>query len=372
MIAMRRHDRYVLKAFWGTFLAVLLFFSVLVIVLDLSERVAKLTRFWGAIEAAGRSPIGVLAEFYGTLLPFMWLKLMPFCVPSAAAFCLARLIRHNELTPLLTAGVSMRRVVWPIVLSTVLIVLGMFVMQETLVPNLSRRNMETWRLLNRSEPDRISRVPHFHDAGGGRLSMEAYRPLARRMDAVMITFWDANGAPTEWYRYPELAWDEARRAWIAGHGGTRIPAKWDAPGEQQFPIGARSAAPLVASAALIEIALTAKKTPGLSLRQVAELADANPDSPHFVVLKHEMLTVPLATLVLLLLTLPFSFRVARRTKSAVPGMVGALIVAALFFGAHFLTGSLARAGDWNPVVLAWLPTVLFGSLGLSLYVGLDW
>lgn len=372
MIGMRRHDWYVLRAFWGTFLGVVLFLSVLIVVLDLSERVAKLTRFWAGIEAAGRSPANVLLEFYGTLLPFMWLKMMPMCVPAGAAFCLARLIRHNELVPLLTGGVSMRRIVWPLVLSGIVIVMGMFVLQEALLPQLSRRNMETWRLLNRSEPDRISRVPHFHDGGGGRLSMEAYRPIARQMDAVMITFRDTSGALREHHVYPQLAWNEERKAWIAERGGTRVPATWEAPGERQFPIPAGSAAPLVASATLIEIALTAKKAPGLSLTQVAELAAANPDSIHFVVLQHEMVTVLLSTLVLLLLTLPFSFRVARRTKSGVAGMAGALVVVALFFGAHFFMASLARAGDWNPVVIAWLPTVLFGGLGLSLYIGLDW
>ena len=38
---LRRHDRYVLKNFWATFLAILVFFSAIVIVLDGAERISK-------------------------------------------------------------------------------------------------------------------------------------------------------------------------------------------------------------------------------------------------------------------------------------------------------------------------------------------
>ncbi len=368
---MRRHDRYVFKAFWSTLGAVLLFFTLIVIVLDTSERVSKLSRIWPKIVEAGHSPLMVLAEFYGTLLPFMWMRLVPFCVPAAAAFCLARLLRHNELTPLLTAGVSMRRVVWPIVASGILIVGLLFVAQEMLVPEFSRRHMELWRILSRNEPDRLSRVPHFHDPNGGRLSMEAYRPGSRKMDAVMISFFDPEGRPVEHFRYPELEWDGANDVWRAPRGGRRIPALENTPGERRIPIPPGEVAPLSSSARLMEVAVTEKRTPGLSISQAAALAQAHPENPHYLVMLHQMLTLPLSTIVLLLLAIPFCFNVSRRTTSAVPSALGAMGVAALFFGAHFMTGSLARAGDLNPVVLAWLPIVVFGSLGLALYFDLD-
>lgn len=367
----RRHDRYVLKAYWSTLLAVLVFFTVIVIVLDMSERVSKLHRMWSSLVADGRSPLWVLAEFYGTLMPFLWMRLVPFCVPAASAFCIARLLRHNELTPLLTGGVSIRRVVGPIVVSGVVIVLAMFAVQEVLVPKFSRRHMELWRLLNRSEPDRVDRVPHFHDIGGGRLSMEAYRPFERRMDAVMVTFFDAHGAPVEHFWYPQLSWEPAHEVWTAPHGGQRIPADPEAPGAQRIEIEAGEVAPLAGSAQLLEVALTAKNTPGLSLREAMALAHANPENPQYAVLVHQMFTLPLAALVLLLLAFPFSFRAAKRTHSAVPSMLGAMGVAALFFGTHVMSGSFAGAGAVNPSVLAWFPTVLFGSLGVALYLTLD-
>lgn len=368
----RKHDRYVFRAFLSSLFAVLFFFSVIIVVLDSAERVRRLTRYWDRIVEGGRNPLVVLGEYYATLLPFLWVRLMPFGVAAAAAFCLARLTRHNEVTSLLTSGVSMRRTVWPILGSAILVVVGIFAMQDEVVPELSRRNLHLWRTISRNTPDRITEVPHFHDRRGGRVSMESYDPFARRMRAAMITFYDRDsGRPLEQHWYPELTWNDDDAHWVAGRGGRRIPSNRAAPGRDRERIEPGAVAPLDGSAALLEIALTARMSPGLSMRQVEALEQANPQNPHFTVLKHEMYTLPLGVIVLLLLSLPFSFRVAQRSKSAIPGMLGSGLIGGAFVGAQFLAASMARAGDFNPVVLTWMPTVLFGSLGLSLFLTMD-
>ncbi len=372
MIFPRRHDRYVLRAFWTTFLAVVVFFTLIVVVLDSAERIRKLTRNWDQIASRGQHPLLVLAEYYMTLLPFLWMKLLAFCVPAATAFCIARLIRHDELTPLVTAGVSLRRIVAPIVLSGVVIVGGMLALQEAVIPSLNRRHLRLSRIIKRNAPDRITQVPHFHDRRGARLAMQAYMPLQQKMEAAVLTFFDPQtGAPRAQRWYPELAWDGGRHAWLATSGGWRIPLDREAPGMQREAVPRGAVAPLDGSSAFIEMSVTSSISPGLSRAQVEALAEANPENLRFPVMKNEMLTGPLSAFILLLLALPFSLRIARRTKSAMPGMLGMLLVAALFFGAQFLAASLARAGDWNPLVLTWLPTVLFGSLAVTAYVTID-
>ena len=73
--------------------------------------------------------------------------------------------------------------------------------------------------------------------------------------------------------------------------------------------------------------------------------------------------------VALLLVLPFCARIGRRAP--IRGILGSMAVSALFFGTNYLFASLGGAGDMNPVVLAWMPTVVFGSMGLALYLGTE-
>ena len=102
-----------------------------------------------------------------------------------------------------------------------------------------------------------------------------------------------------------------------------------------------------------------------------QLRIANPDSPRFVLMQHSLITTPLSTVVLLLLALPFSFPVGARRGSAVPGMLAVLTISGLYFAGTFLTSSMGTAGDFNPILLAWLPTVVFSALGMTLFLTMD-
>ena len=369
-LALRRHDRYVLKAYWATFGAALLFLTVVVMVLDLSDRLARITRYWESIEAAGFSPGWTVVKYYATLVPFLWLEVLPFCAPLAAVFCLARLQRHNELTALLTTGVSMRRITLPIVFSALVLAGVMLASEAWLVPTLSRQHMTYGRILGRAKPNRLTHAPHFHDPCGGRLIMTAYLPFDGSIDEARIAFW-RDGRLAEIQQYPKLVWDEAQRKWLAPAGGERIPISAGAPGAFRERIPEGSVSPLRASLTLLETSLMLTGSMGLSFEEVRELRRANPTSPRFMLMQQKLLTVPFSAVVLLLCGLPFAFRIRPGSGSAIPGAIGALVVGALFFGMTYLMSSMAVAGDLNPVVLAWLPIVVFGSLGIALYVGLD-
>jgi lipopolysaccharide export system permease protein len=368
MTLWRRHDGYVLRAFLGAFGAVLVFFTLIVVVVDLAERVRFLTRNWERLEEAGHAPLGMLLSFYGTLIPFLWLRILPFAAPMAAAFALARLARHQELVPLVTAGVSMRRVVLPILVVGALLAAGMVVARATIVPELNREHQRLSRTLTKRLPDRIVNVPHVHDAEGGRLSAGAFQPLGRRLEDAWITFPGAAERPAEIQRYPELAWDAERGAWFAPQGGLRIPLDGEHGGRYRLPIEPGARAPLASGFELLEILCDADNSLGTSFKQSAALVRAHPDNPAVVVRHHQQITLPLSTLILLGLTLPACVAFGRH--NALDGMLTALGLGALYFGASQLLADLAGTGSINPVVLAWLPTVVFGSLAASMLAGM--
>jgi len=371
MSAFRRHDRYLLKAWWSSFGAVLLFFTIVVLVIDLSDRLTRLGRNWSNLKEEGKDPLMLALEFYGTLLPFLWMRILPFAAAMAGGLCLARMIRHNELVPLLVGGVSKRRLALPFLLSGVLVAGLIFAVQEGVAPRLSRRHNELLRVLGKSTPGRIPDVSHFHDPGGGRLSMAGYLPIERGMDAAQVTFRDKEGAATAIYRYPLLLWDEDSERWLAPQGGLHVPLDRDRTGMARIEIEPGSPAPLQASLPLIEISLTRARTLGYSLAEMRELVRANPDTPRLVLQQHGLFTLPLSAVVMMLLTLPFSFPVGRRRATPLSSLLVSGLIGSLYFAATYVTGSLAAAGDLNPVALAWLPSVLFGALGLALYATMD-
>jgi lipopolysaccharide export LptBFGC system permease protein LptF len=368
VLRLRRHDRYVLSAFWTQFGAVVLFFTVISVVLDLSERLARLLRFWEPLRAQGYQPAWLLVEFYLTLIPFIWLQVVPICVPIAAALALARLARRNELAPLVTSGVPARRVVVPIVVSGVAVAGFLVGLREVAAPTLGREQLRVSRLLTKDKPDRISKVPHFRDAFGALLSMDAYMPIARRMENALLTLRDPTGLPVEIRSYPWLDWDVAGKRWVATEGGALFPLEQGRTGtRREVPAG--DPVPFHLDVGILDLTVTERGALGLSMRESAALVRAEPDNLRLVALHAAQWTGPLSAVVLLLLALPFAFRLD--TKSPLPGLVSAIGVGALYYAAAVLVKGIGAGGDWNPVVVAWIPTVLFASLGVSLVAGMD-
>lgn len=368
MMLFRRHDGYVARAFWSSFGAVLVFFTLLTIVVDMAERLKRLLEYWERVKQAGYDPATALLRYYATLTPFVWLRIIPIAAPMAAALALARLSRHQELAPLVSGGVSTRRVVLPMLFAGLLLAGAMVLARATVVPALSRENVALGRLLTKRSPDRVTDMRHVHDAEGTRLSAAACMPVSRRLEDAFVTRRAADGAPLELLRYPMLVWDDAREGWYAPEGGTRIPLDAESRGWVRFPVEPGARAPVNTTWFLMEILLDTDNSLGLSFAQSAELVRSNPDSPALVLRHQEQFTLPLSTLVLLGLTLPLCLRLGRQAPW--PGFLMALAMAALYFASTRVLASLALAGTVNPVVLAWLPNVVFGSLAVALLAGM--
>ena len=366
MTILRRHDRYVLSSFWSSLGAVLLFFTVIVVVIHLADRSGRMIRYSGNLREAGYNPWLVVAEYYATLLPFIWAQILPLASVLAASFALSRLTRNNELAPLVTAGVSTTRITLPIILSGVVISSGLYLMQETLVPTISRRNMALSRLLSDREPDRITEVPHFDDPQGARLSMAAYQPMARRLEGALLTFRDEEGYLSELRFYPLVAWVPESRHWRVEEDGTLFPLGEEAAGTVRVRLPAGEVAPLGADVRLLEVSVLQDLALGLSSKETAELKRASPDNPRIAYMHEEQLTRCLTPLVLLLLGVPFCLGLGRR--SSIPGTVVGLGAAAVSYGASILMVRFATSGDLNPVMVAWMPTVVLGSIGLALWL----
>ena len=123
---MKRIDRFILKSFIGPF------FAILLIVLF----ILMMQSLWLYIdELVGKGlSLRVVAEF------LMWgsFLILPLALPLAtllsSMMVMGQLSEHNELTALKAAGVSVTRVMTPIIVASALITVGAFFSSNNLVP----------------------------------------------------------------------------------------------------------------------------------------------------------------------------------------------------------------------------------------------
>lgn len=168
---LRPLDRYVLREFLKVLTATALGFPALVIVIDLTEKLAQYI--------ARRLPIGDVALAYLYGVPDTMFLVLPASVLFATVFTIGAFTRHSELTAAKASGISFHRFILPIALGATGAT-GLGLALAEIVPPLNARRLEllqekTFRNANRrsnfayaAEEGRVYKIA-FADVGTGAL-----------------------------------------------------------------------------------------------------------------------------------------------------------------------------------------------------------
>ena len=103
----------------------------------------------------------------------------------------------------------------------------------------------------------------------------------------------------------------------------------------------------------------------MSYTDLVHLIEARPNRADVRLALHRHITYPLANILLLLLALPMAVRYERGSR------IDRILAAIAMCGGYFLVDLVCqRLGqrEWlHPIVAAWTPTIVFGSLGVVLF-----
>ena len=109
---MRLLDRYVLRYFLQAYAYCIAGFISIWFIFDISDNLSTFLD-----ERVSRS---LIAKYYLTQAPQILVILLPVALLLALLFCLGRMSRSNEIVSMLTAGVSLPRLVAPLLLAGLL------------------------------------------------------------------------------------------------------------------------------------------------------------------------------------------------------------------------------------------------------------
>ncbi len=123
-------DRYLLKEFVLSFVAVMSFCALLLLVASVFDNFSDILEY-GA-------PFSVVAVYFLSSLPGELMQVVPIVAMLAVLFSIGSLARTNEILAMLTSGVHALRLSLPILFAGVFIVIGAFLMNEYVVPPLER------------------------------------------------------------------------------------------------------------------------------------------------------------------------------------------------------------------------------------------
>ena len=367
-MTLRRCDRYLLREMVGPFvlaLVGLLLFLLLNIVLSLTPLMVD--------RGIGMS---TLLRLVILQLP----KLFVLAVPMAALFAtflgLGRLMHDREIMAFESIGISLRRILMPLILAAALLSVLDFAINNWAAPASERAFQRTYlEVVFRQSVPRIT--PNAIFSGPDNLFF-----YVRRYDANTRTLHDVLIYDTEGDLFPSVSESETQVVLITAETGEWAEETWELEGGRTYGFDAngklaysggfeRLSIPVNQS---VEKILSQSRSPnemGISelLARVEQSSKAGQRAEPYIQEIHHKIALPLATIVFVLLggTLGFTFGARGRAV----GIIASLLLISIFTGLLWWTQAIGQRGAMHPALAAWLPNLLFGGLGLLLFLRVD-
>ncbi|MFC1576656.1 LptF/LptG family permease [Candidatus Omnitrophota bacterium] len=119
-------DRYIFKSFITIFTFCIFFLWMLYIIGDIFGFLDEILK--------ERIPVSSLAAFYWYMTPFILTQIIPVSTLIACVFLLGNLNRSNEITAFRASGISIWRILKPMLIGAFIISLFTFVLNDRLLP----------------------------------------------------------------------------------------------------------------------------------------------------------------------------------------------------------------------------------------------
>ncbi|MDP6380775.1 MAG: LptF/LptG family permease [Phycisphaerae bacterium] len=374
-------DRYILCTFLFSFLVVFVALVGMAVTLDLVVNLDEFTE-----EGASQTEHGLwhllssVCEYYFYKMFEYFQQLSGSVLLVAAAITLARFNKSNELTGIKASGISVYRVMWPILLCALGFNAMFLANQEYIIPQFA---IQLTRDLDDLDATEAFPVRYIRDKHNNILYTPKYVPGKKKMLPGKVVKHKTTGQPIPSAR-PMIILRDARNHLV----GTILAdsATWDTQGnrwmlaggllyksmESAVPRGAPPSEPPPKPVAFYETDIGPEQVERLrasdfynylSYREVRELArdKERGNWRELAVAMHKHFAKPILNLVIVLLGLPFV--VGKEGKSYIVSVLICCGLVLSVFAVEYAATEFGNSGHIAPALAAWMP--VFGFFPLS-------
>lgn len=353
-------DKYITTGFTWPFLYCLFVFLFLYMVADILGHLDVLIR--------QDIPLTIVRDYYAASLPIIFVQTAPFAVLLATVFLLGNLTRHNELIALRASGVNTLRIITPLLLIGIAISLGVFLINDKIVPQSSvTSNMIEQLYFNKNKADRNQRIENITIFGkdGKLFYARSYDIKEKVLQDVVLLEHTKDQVLKRKITAERMVWTGDKWRFIGcdvfrfDKEGNVLgkPAIFRTPKILQFNERPEN---LLKEQTQPEFMNYAQLSDYIHLLNLESKSTAR----KLLVDMYYKLAMPFASVVIMLIGIPFSLK---RARAKTMGSIGiALAISIIFYVVNATFLALGKGGLIPPVISAWAADVIFAGLGVYL------
>ena len=356
---MRLLDRYVLRYFLQAYFYCIAGFISIWFIFDISDNISTFLE-----ERISRA---LIVKYYLTQVPQILVMLLPVALLLALLFVLGRMSRSNEVVSMLTAGVSVPRIIAPLLAAGLLTTAGSTALNYSLAPHAEFARKKLLEDTESRRPQLGLMAQIFRNRTDNRTwFIQQFRPGENKFTTLHIVQQDANDNITVNYIATSAVYHPETKTWELQ--AVKI-VHYDEAGNITKIEGAVSRTITDWSETPFRLSSANLRAEFLSVPELQEYLQFNSDFPPtllapFATHLQYRLALPWMCIVIALIAAPLGIGYSRR--GILSSVAAAILIAfAMNFAMHlFLAlGEGARIPNW---AAAWTPDIIFGVLGLVL------
>lgn len=361
---MRILDRYIIKSALGVFLLCLFTFLFLYIVIDILSHLDDILKL--------QVEIRVLAQYYLSYLPIIFVQVAPFSCLLATLYTFSRLNRDNEIIAMRASGVSIFGVSKTVIIFGLIISVFIFWVNDRFVPSSLALNQKIKSSMESADKSRklkeheTIRNLSMYGLRNSLFFVNKFSPSTNTMEGIIILEHDERQNIVKKIVANKGVYQDGK--WVFYHC---ITYYFDANGQMNNE-------PKYSEEEIMFITETPQEF--LSQRQrpdlmtISELNDyiwklsksgATSVVRSLEVDLYQRYTAPLISIVIILLGIPFSLKI-KRHGGGISSLGVSIILAFLYYVFNAVSIALGKSGVLTPVIAVSLSHILALTLGFYL------
>ncbi len=349
-------DDYVLRDFFLYLTMIVASFLMLLQVFTLFELLGDILR-------NRISPL-VVGEYLVNVAPFFLYNILHLSVLLAVLVTLGLMQRSNEITAIKATGISIYRVIVPILVVSTLLACGLFFFDQFYLPHANKRQ-DALRNLIKGKPAQTYLNPDRKWIFGQHNTIYYYQffdPDRNQFGNLSVFQFDpATFQLTNRIYADQAHWEERLLRWVCTQGWERSVHGSAIADYRTFDVATFAAVSEPPSYFKKEVRQSSEMNYEELRRYIRDLQQSGFDVVRLRVQLQEKFAFPLNSLIMAVLAIPFALAAGKR--GAVAGVATAVGIGLLYIMISRLSESMGNVSQLPPVMAAWAPDVIFGLAG---------
>lgn len=349
-------DDYVLRDFAAYFGLVLSTFVLLTLVFTFFELLGDIIR--------NRVPLVTVGEYLLNFTPSVLYVMTPLSVLIAVLVTFGLMEKANEITAMKATGISVYRIVVPVLALGLALAVGLFLFEQFYLPAANKRQDALWSSMKGKPPQTYLRADRKWIFGEQSTIFyyEFFDPDRNQFGRLAIFQFDPQTlAITRRIYATSVRWDENLQGWIFAQGWERTFRGAAIQKYEKFDVRTFPDIQEPPSYFKKEVKQSSEMNYEELSRYIDDLKQSGFDVVRLRVQLYKKLAYPLITFVMAVLAIPFSLSAGR--KGATAGVAMAIGIAVLYSVASVFFEALGNLGLLPAALAAWSPDLLFALIG---------